>query len=341
MSDSTANKAKRPSKPPRRSITLFFLRGLGALLPLVLTIFVFVTLINFVRTYVTTPINNTIYWSLESNGLGWKVLDQLAIDPYDVRFLDRTAVENDETGLATGLEIFGARSTEFGTELAALRAEEEGFLRDFEALYIDPEKLRNEVSTVVHPLIGILLSMLLVIWFGWIVTGFLGRRLLQKFDQALLAIPGFRAVYPYMKQLVEFFIKEENESSIEFDAVVGVPYPNPEIYSIGFVTSQSLKSLRNEAGVDLVSIFIPSSPMPMTGYTIHVKRTNIIELNLTVDEALRITVSGGVLVPPQEFIGKGMGAEEGSEALPAAEPRDVLPDSAASAAAHDDASDPD
>lgn len=316
-----SDKPRKPRKPPRKSITLFFLRGLGALLPLVLTIFVFVTLVNFVRNYVTTPINDTIYWSLESNGLGWKVLDRLAIDPYDPRFLDRAEIQAEPTGLSTGLEKYGAYSTEFQTELSAHRRDHEGFFRDLEELYIDPEKLRDEVTNMVHPLVGLLLSMLLVLWLGWIVTGFLGRRLLQRFDQALLAIPGFRAVYPYMKQLVEFFIKEENEKSIEFDAVVGVPYPNPEIFSIGFVTSQSLKSLTDHVGEDLVSIFIPSSPMPMTGYTIHVKRYKIIKLNLTVDEALRITVSGGVLVPPQEFVGKGLGEMDpaaGDDAAPSA-----------------------
>lgn len=307
---------EKPPKPPRKSLTLFFLRGLGALLPLVLTIFVFVTLINFVRNYVTTPINNTIYWSLESNGLGWKVLDQLSIDPYDVHYLNRKDLQEDPSGLSTGLEKYGPYSPEFQTELASHRRDQETFFRDFEELYVDPEKLRDSVSTVVHPLVGILLSLLIVLSLGWVVTGFLGRRLLQRFNQAVLAIPGFRAVYPYMKQLVDFIIKEDNEQAIEFDAVVGVPYPNPEIFSIGFVTSQSLASLVDHVGEDLVSIFIPSSPMPMTGYTIHVKRRHIIELKLTVDEALRITVSGGVLVPPQEFVGKGLGEEGGSDATP-------------------------
>ena len=110
---------KKANKPPRKSITLFFLRGLGALLPLVLTMFVFVTLINFVRNYVTSPINNTIYWSLESNGLGWNVLDRLSIDPYDPRFLNRAEILAEPTSLSTGLEKYGSTSTEFLTELGA------------------------------------------------------------------------------------------------------------------------------------------------------------------------------------------------------------------------------
>lgn len=304
-----AKKGKAP-KPPKKSFTLFFLRGVGAMLPLVLTIFIFVTLINFVRTYVTTPINNTIYWSLESNGLGWNVLERLSIDPYDPRFLDSEELPTSPTNLKARFDQVGAYDPDFQTVLAEHRDLSEGFFRDLEALSVDPEALRDSVSSVVPPIVGLLLSLLVVLWLGWIVTGFLGRKLLKKFDQALLAIPGFRAVYPYMKQLVEFFIKEKGESSIEFDSVVAVPYPNPNIYSIGFVTSRSLKSLRESTGEDLVSIFIPSSPMPMTGYTIHVRRHTLIELSLTVDEALRITVSGGVLVPPQEFAGALQPSEE-------------------------------
>jgi uncharacterized membrane protein len=299
--------SKKPKRPPKKSFTLFFLRGLGALLPLVLTIFIFVTLINFVRTYVTTPINSTIYWSLESNGLGWKVLHRLSIDPYDPRFIDVEELPTAPTNLKARYEEKGAYDPDFLKVLAEERTSEEGFFRDLDKLSIDREKLRDTVSSVVHPLIGILVSMLIVLWLGWIVTGFVGRKLLQKFDQALLAIPGFRAVYPYMKQLVEFFI---SDTELEFDTVVAVPYPNRYIMSIGFVTSQSLKSLRESTGWDLVSIFIPSSPMPMTGYTIHVRKKDLTVLPITIDEALRITVSGGVLVPPHEFVGVGMGDEE-------------------------------
>ena len=298
---------KKPKGPPKKSFTLFFLRGLGALLPLVLTIFIFVTLINFVRTYVTTPINSTIYWSLESNGLGWKVLDRLSIDPYDPRFIDPELLPTSPTNLKAKFDEKGAYDPVFQKVLSEERELHEGFFRNLDDLYIDREELRDTVSSVVHPLIGILVSMLIVLWLGWIVTGFLGRKLLQKFDQALLAIPGFRAVYPYMKQLVEFFI---SETELEFDTVVALPYPNYHIKSLGFVTSQSLKSLREATGDDLVSVFIPSSPMPMTGYTVHVKKCDLIVLPITIDEALRITVSGGVLVPPGEFVGVGMGDDD-------------------------------
>lgn len=300
-----SDKPKKAPKTQKKSFALFFLRGLGALLPLVLTIFIFVTLINFARTYVTKPINNTIYWSLEGNSVGWKALRKLGINPYDVEYLDIENLPTEPTNLKLKEQEVGRHDPDFQAGLRDERLANEGFFCDLEDLWIDEEHLRDDVSSAVHPLIGLLLSMLLVIWLGWILTGFFGRRLLAKFDQGLLAIPGIRAVYPYAKQLVEFFI---SDSELEFDTVVAVPYPNKYIYSLGFVTSQSLKTLREATGVELVSIFIPSSPMPMTGYTIHVPREILIRIPITIDEALRITVSGGVLIPPAEFVGKGMGS---------------------------------
>ena len=309
--------AKKKNKAPKKSFTLFFLRGLGALLPLVLTIFIFVTLIGFARTYVTTPINNTIYWSLEGNSMGWSALERLGINPYDSRFLESDELPTEPTNLKLKYEQLSTgtgkandstteteRREDFASVLRDERAQRQGFFRDLDDLWIDRELLRDSVSSVVHPLIGLLLSILVVLWLGWILTGFIGRKLLAKFDQGLLASPGVRAVYPYAKQLVEFFI---SENELEFDTVVALPYPNKYIYSIGFVTSQSMKSLREATDQDLVSIFVPSSPMPMTGWTIHAPRDLLIRLPITIDEALRVTVSGGVLVPPSEFVGKGLG----------------------------------
>ena len=311
MSKPAPKKGKGKKKAQRKSMTLFFVKGLGALLPIVLTIFVFVTVVNFARTYVTKPINNTIYWCLEGNAWGWGVLgrmDELSINPYDVEYLDPDLLPTSPTNLKLRYEEFGPKDEQFLTVLADERMIREGFFRDLEELFIDGDKLRDQVSTVIHPAIGILASVLLIIWVGWIMTGIVGRKLMVKFDDALSSIPGVRSIYPLTKQLVDFFV---SDTELEFDTVVAVPYPNKYIRSLGFVTSQSLKTIRESTGEDLVSIFIPSSPMPMTGYTIHVPKHLLVEIPISIDEALAITVSGGVLVPEHEYIGKGMtGADE-------------------------------
>ena len=82
---------------------------------------------------------------------------------------------------------------------------------------------------------------------------------------------------------------------------MAIQYPRKGIYSIGFVTSEGLKDVTNETGVEMVSIFIPSSPTPITGYTILVPREEVLHLNMTADEALRFTISAGVILPPSQL----------------------------------------
>ncbi|MEW6074162.1 MAG: DUF502 domain-containing protein [Planctomycetota bacterium] len=276
-------------------MTRFFLRGLVTLAPVVLTIVVFGLLYQMVDRYVTSPINAVIYWVLEKNTVGWKALSVLQIDPLAAEYLDpgKLPIDLQAQSGAEGL------SPAVVVELETLRAEKSSFFKDFDDLAIDGDKLRKKVVTVVHPFVGIVLSLLLVLWLGWIVGGFVGRRIVARLDQAMQAIPVVRSVYPYSKQLVEFFFAEKK---LEFDTVVCLPYPSPGLWSLGFVTSNALKTLREETGDRLISVFVPSSPVPMTGYTIFVAYDRVIPLPITVDEAARIIMTGGVLVPSRERV---------------------------------------
>ena len=288
-----------PSKPPSRPrVARFFLRGLITLLPMVLTLVVFGLLYQMVTTYVTTPINRGIYWTLERNGLGWKALDTLGIDPFDPVYLDTAVLPVDLENLARSSEG-GYSDPTFSAALETYRDERVSFFRDFEELCIRPSALRRDVAAHIHPVVGVLVSLLLVIWLGWVVGGFLGRRLVTRMDQAFQAIPLVRTVYPYSKQLVEFFFAEKK---LEFDTVVVIPYPSPHLWSIAFVTSRAPRTVQAHVKSEMVSCFVPSSPMPMTGYTIFVDAKDIVPLKITVDEALRVTMSGGVLIPPQEKV---------------------------------------
>lgn len=287
----------KKKKPAPKGIGGFFLRGLITVLPVVLTLVVFGLLFQMVDRYVTGPINATIYWSIEGNGLGWKLLERFGIDPLDSEYLDPELLPLELQTLARRPEGFAG--PEFLDRLSVHRNEHLSFLRDLEDLAISRAKLRADVTGHIHPLIGVVLSLLLVLWLGWLVGGFVGRRIVTKLDEGMQMIPVVKSVYPYSKQLVEFFFAEKQ---IEFDTVVAVPYPSPGIWSIAFVTSSSMKTLREETGKELISAFVPSSPMPMTGYTIFIEADRAIPLPITIDEALRITMTGGVLIPPAEKV---------------------------------------
>ena len=290
--------APKNTKKSRKS---FFLRGLVTLLPAILTIVLFGLVVQVADKYVTRPINQTIYWCLESNAVGWKVLRNLGIDPTAVEFVDVDAIPPSSTlyYLAQNQRDSEAARDEFLRELRRHREANSMFFRDLRSLVINPEGLRTEVTNIVPPWVGILLSVLLVLTLGYLASGFLGRRLIASFDRTLHAIPIVRSVYPYAKQLVEFFL---SDNTLEFDSVVAVPYPSKGLWSIGLVTGRGLRTIQEQAGSPLVSVFMPTSPMPMTGYTVFVESERVVPLDISVDEALRITVSGGVLVPPAERI---------------------------------------
>lgn len=289
-----------PSTKPSSSLTGFFFRGVVTLLPVVLTLVVFGLLFQMVNRYVTGPINAVIYWSLERNALGWQALELLGIDPLASDYL--------ATGLLPiDLQSLGATSPEgfndlrFQEGLALYRHEHLGFLRDPDDLAIQAERLRDDVRAHVPPLIGVLLSLLLVLWLGWLVGGFVGRRFMQHVDRTMTLIPVVKSVYPHSKQLVEFFFEKKK---LEFDTVVAVPYPSEGFWAVAFVTNGSLRSLDRATGKELVAVFLPSSPMPMTGWTVFIDSQRVIPLPLTVDEAVRTIMTGGVLLPPEELVAR-------------------------------------
>ncbi len=294
MSKSTKPPKKTKVKGKKRG---FFLRGIAVLLPTVLTVFIFTSIWHFVGRNVTGPINGAIYGVLEGNGMGWTILGSMDIDPYAREFL---AQEELPPELSDRVDEFGGLgSASFQAALTAWRLEQETFSRDLEGLAIDEEKLREAVVSEVHPAVGIVLSGMLVLFLGYLASGFLGRGLITAFDRLLHRIPLIRTVYPYTKQITEFFL---SDNDLEFDTVVAAPYPADNIWAIGFVTGPGIKTMHEGLNGRFASVFIPTSPMPMTGFTVFIEESRLIPLDITVDEALRITVSAGVLVPTDQQV---------------------------------------
>ncbi|MDP6538039.1 MAG: DUF502 domain-containing protein [Planctomycetota bacterium] len=298
MDQHESRKQRRKRSPARRAKRKksFFLRGVVTVLPAVLTLFILVTVVQFAKSYVTTPINTVIYWCLEGNGLGWQVLRSVGIDPLSEEFLNPDALPVE---LRSELDRAGLDSPAFRNGLAALHESRSSPVRDLDALAIDPEGLRDAVKGVVHPMIGVFFSLLLVLTAGYLASGFFGRRMISGIDRAMQQVPVIRSVYPYAKQLVEFFL---SDTELEFDTVVAAPYPSEGVWAIAFVTSEGMKSVHEHLGGRYVSCFVPTSPMPMTGFTVFIEARRLIPLPISVEEALRTTVSAGVLIPTSELI---------------------------------------
>jgi uncharacterized membrane protein len=135
---------------------------------------------------------------------------------------------------------------------------------------------------------------------GFVAFTLFGRRLYRAVDRLLSRIPVLRMIYPHVKQLTEFIFSDDKVST--FRRVVMVEYPRRGLWSLGFVTGPGMVAARTATDKDLVTIFVPSSPTPFTGYVVAASAEDVIDVPISVDEALRFTVSGGVLVPPRQRV---------------------------------------
>lgn len=258
----------------------FFFRGLGILLPSVLTIWIVVQLYLFVDAQVARPINAGI------RSVVLQVIDVLPPGAQPEWF----AVSESE------LADFRSALTQQGTgESRTLARASDGTLL--------AELHRNDLSRIWEArwylrLVGLVVAILLFYFAGLLLGGIVGRYIYEHLERVLTRLPVVKQVYPHVKQLVDLLL---GEKKMAFRHVVLVPYPSRGVWSIAFVTSSGLKSFESAmVGSDLLTVFVPSTPTPFTGFTVTVRREDAIDLPISVDEALRFVLTGGVLVPDRQ-----------------------------------------
>lgn len=148
--------------------------------------------------------------------------------------------------------------------------------------------------------IGFPITIIVVFVVGYLAASWLGKKVFKMIETWVLnRFPVIRSIYPYAKQFSDLFLSEDKK--VAFQKVVAVEYPRQGLYSLAFVTSEGMKDLNKATGKTSITVFIPSSPTPITGYTIFVPREDIIELSISVDEAIRLSISAGVLIPPHQL----------------------------------------
>lgn len=148
--------------------------------------------------------------------------------------------------------------------------------------------------------LSFLVAITLVYFVGFIVASVAGRGVYRLMEAGLIRLPGVRAVYPYVKQITDVLFTTRTVK--DFNRVVAVEYPRRGVYSVGLVTGTGLRAVNDATEAELVTVFVPSSPTPLTGYTILVRPQDIIDLPLTVDQAFRFCISGGVIIPPDQLV---------------------------------------
>lgn len=252
---------------------LFFLRGLAVLLPSILTLWLLFQAFIFLYHNVAAPINRGIQLAIV------EITPRLVSDAQVPTWFRVTAEEVDELKRNTSDPL--------------LRNASDSRIRHD----IRTRKLARFWETWgfgVLRLTGLLVAIVLIYLGGRLLGSFVGRYFFHRLERLLKAVPGFRQVYPHVKQMVDLVM---GDSQMAFRRVVLVEYPRKGIWTIGLVTSSAFRSIHETAGTEMLTVFIPTSPTPFTGFTINMPAAECFDIEMTVDQALRFVITAGVLVP--------------------------------------------
>ncbi len=144
------------------------------------------------------------------------------------------------------------------------------------------------------PGIGFITLTLAIIATGAIARNYFGRKIVIFGDKIVERIPLINRVYGAIKQISQAFFSSKREV---FKKPVLFEYPRKGIYSIGFYTQDTRGPVQQALDADMVSIFLPTTPNPTSGYLLFVPKTDVYDLDLTIEEALKLVISGGVIIP--------------------------------------------
>ncbi|MDX1900568.1 MAG: DUF502 domain-containing protein [Gammaproteobacteria bacterium] len=163
-------------------------------------------------------------------------------------------------------------------------------------LMLLPRNFRPDALLGVHiPGIGVVLTVVVIVTTGLVVANILGKKLVELWDGLIGRIPLVRVVYNAVKQVSVTLFAPGGKS---FRKVLLVEFPRAGMWSIAFQTGDSTPEVDRAVGEnDMVSIFIPATPNPTSGFLMMMPRKDIIELDMTVDQALKYVISLGVIQP--------------------------------------------
>jgi uncharacterized membrane protein len=138
------------------------------------------------------------------------------------------------------------------------------------------------------------LSVLIILFTGMIAANLLGGKLVALWESILARIPLVRSIYSAVKQLTETLFSPSGQS---FRKVLLVEYPRKGAWTLAFQTGTDAGEAQQKTGEDVINIYVPTTPNPTSGFFLMIPRRDVIELDMSVDEGLRMIISMGVVVP--------------------------------------------
>ena len=145
------------------------------------------------------------------------------------------------------------------------------------------------------PGLGLLISFAVLTLIGALTASFAGRILVRFGERLVFRMPVIRAVYGALKQIFETVLAQSSKS---FREVVLVEYPRRGVWAIAFVTGHTEGEVQHLVEDDLINVFLPTTPNPTSGFLLFVPRKNLTTLNMTVEEGIKLVISGGIVTPP-------------------------------------------
>ncbi len=160
--------------------------------------------------------------------------------------------------------------------------------------WLPPNYHPDQLLGVAIPGLGVIFTFLLLVITGMLAANFVGRAFVNGWESLLDRIPVVRAVYSAVKKFAEMVFSDKSES---FKNVLLIQYPREGLYSLAFQTSSELGEVQGRTGEEVVCTFVPTTPNPTSGFIIIVPRKDVIVLDMDVDEALKMIISLGVVIP--------------------------------------------
>ena len=151
------------------------------------------------------------------------------------------------------------------------------------------------------PGIGLIVVFLLLTFIGFLTAGFVGRYIIKLGERIIERLPIIRSVYGALKQIFESVLASSSES---FREVVLLEYPRRGIWAIGFITGVTREEVQNITDNEMVNIFLPTTPNPTSGFLLFVPKDELIQLNMSVEEGMKMVISGGIITPTDKNIKK-------------------------------------
>jgi uncharacterized membrane protein len=164
-----------------------------------------------------------------------------------------------------------------------------------QTLLLLPERFRPDVLLGFHiPGLGLVLAVLVVLVTGMLVANLFGRRLVALWERLLARIPLVRSIYMAVKQLAETMFSSGGQS---FRKVLLIEYPRQGLWTLAFQTGTGVGEAQQKTGRDVVNVYVPTTPNPTSGFFLMVPVEDVVELDMSVDDGLKMIISMGVVVP--------------------------------------------